>query len=88
MLSCGFLIEALCPKFQGWFRFILHKDLNKSHIISTEDTDGRAEQIAISISDLEGQQSLLRRGFKGSRIAAHPGIIKVLYERARSNWKK
>ena len=88
MLSCGFLIEALRPKFQGWFRFILHKDLKKSHISSPEDTDGRAEQIAISINDLEGQQSLLRRGFKGSRIVAHSGIIKVIYERARSNWKK
>jgi len=84
MLSCGFLIEALCPKFQGWFRFILHKDLMKAHLSPARDADGRAEQIAISISDLEGQQILLESGFKGFKIETQSGIIKVLYERARS----
>ena len=58
MLSCGFLIEALRPKFQGWFRFILHKDLMKAHLSPAKDADGRAEQIAISISDLEGLESV------------------------------
>ena len=86
MLSCGFQIEALLPKFQGWLRFILHKDLNKVYLSS--DADGRVEQIAISISDLEGQQILLERGFKGFKIETKSGIINVLYERAISMGEK
>lgn len=84
MLSCGFRIEALRPKFLGWFRFILHKDLKKFHLSSARDADGRVEQIAISISDLEGQLILLESGFKGFKIEAQSGIIKVLYEKSRS----
>ena len=84
MLSCGFRIEALRPKFLGWFRFILHKDLKKFHLSSARDADGRVEQIAISISDLKGQLILLESGFKGFKIEAQSGIIKVLYEKSRS----
>ena len=84
MLSCGFLIEALRPKFQGWFRFILHKDLKKAHLCPAGDADGRGERVAISISDLEGQRILLERGFKGFKIEDQAGIVNVLYESARS----
>lgn len=49
LLSCGFLIEALRPKFQGWSGLILHQDLMKAHLSPAKDADGRAEQIAISI---------------------------------------
>jgi hypothetical protein len=83
MLSCGFRIEVLRPKFLRWIRFILHKDLKKFHLSSARDADGRAGQIAISISDLEGKQILLESGFKGFKIEAQYGIIKVLYEKSR-----
>ena len=88
MLSCGFRIEALRPKFQGWLRFILHKDLKKAHLSSARDADGRTEKIAISITDLEGQQILLERGFKGFMIETQSETINVLYEKAISMGEK
>lgn len=84
MLSCGLLVEALHPKFKGWWRFILHKDLKKPHPFLAAGSEGGAEQTAISITDLEGQMSLLQKGFKGFKIEVQSDITEVFYERAAS----
>ena len=55
MLSCGLKIEALVPKFQGWWRFILHKDLRKENRYPDARANGGEEQIALAATDLESQ---------------------------------
>ena len=68
ILSCGLVIEGLCPKLQGWWRYILHKNINFI------DMDVCRSEIKIPISDIEGQLDLLKKGFKGVKIAfAHEG---------------
>ncbi len=71
-LSCGFLIEALRPKFQGWSGLILHQDLMKAHLSPAKDADGRAEQIAISIPIWKARNPSERFFFEGlkSRLSS------------------
>jgi hypothetical protein len=52
--------------------------MKKAYLSSARNSDGRAEQIAVSISDPEGQLILLERGFKGFKIVAQSGIISTL----------
>lgn len=88
-LSCGLAIEGLCPKMQGWWRFILHKNNRPANSIDPEvavdlnmSMNGSGihrEESRIRISDIEGQLDLLRRGFKGYKIASHPEGVNVFY---------
>jgi ribosomal protein S18 acetylase RimI-like enzyme len=88
-LSCGLAIEGLCPKMQGWWRFILHKNIRPANSIDQEvavvmnmSMNGSGihrEESRIRISDIEGQLDLLRRGFKGYKIASHPEGVYVFY---------
>lgn len=73
-LECGFLIKALRPKFEGWWRFILHRSFPRERMI-------RHEEIRISGSDIAGQAELLSRGFVGFKMAFVPGGFEVSYER-------
>jgi hypothetical protein len=88
-LSCGLVIEGLCPKMQGWWRFILHKNIRQSNSTDAQGTVDmnasmnlsgiKREEIWVRISDIEGQLELLRRGFKGYKIAYHPDGLNVFY---------
>jgi len=89
-LSCGLVIEELRPKMQGWWRFILHKNIRQAN---SKDTDGavdmnvpmdgsgkqKEEESRIRISDIEGQLDLLRRGFKGYKISSLSDGVNVYY---------
>jgi len=71
ILSCGLVIEGLRPKMQGWWRYILHKNIN---FIEMEGREVCRSEIKIPISDIEGQLDLLKKGFKGVKIAfTHEG---------------
>jgi GNAT superfamily N-acetyltransferase len=87
-LSCGLLIEGLCPKMQGWLRFILHKNIGRENC---PDLDGatdlnesgkQKEESRIRISDIEGQLDLLRRGSKGYKISSLSDGVNVYYAKS------
>jgi len=81
MLSCGFVIEALTPKLQAWWRYILHKDILLPGPIYGEEPESGVWRKAtiIHISDIEGQLGLLKRGFKGFKVELLPEGAEVFY---------
>jgi hypothetical protein len=78
-LSCGLVIAGLRPKMQGWWRYILHKNILLPSLISREESEVRRDEIRMQISDIEGQLDLLNRGFKGLKIAFNPKGAEVSY---------
>lgn len=104
-LSCGLLIEGLCPKKHGWWRFILHKKIERKggpNLQNASDIQKGAnmqEQVNMtnkwkmkescaqrmeswtSVSDIQGQLDLIKRGFKGFKITARPEGVQVFYGR-------
>ncbi len=76
ILSFGLLIEGLCPKICNWWRYILHKNITQSNLI---DMGVRRKEIRINISDIEGQLNLLKKGFKGFKIANLPEGSEVFF---------
>ena len=76
ILSFGMMIEGLRPKMQGWWRYILHKNILRANLI---DMGVRRKEIRINISDIEGQLDLVKRGFKGFKIAYLPEGAEVFY---------
>jgi hypothetical protein len=87
-LSCGLVIEGLRPKMQGWWRFILHKNIRRDNCTDLEgavdmnESGKQKEERRIRISDIEGQLDLLRRGFKGFKIASNPYGVVVFYTKS------
>jgi GNAT superfamily N-acetyltransferase len=91
-LSCGLVIEGLRPKMQGWWRFILHKNIRRAHITNPEvavdmnwsinGSEKQREDSRIRISDLEGQLDLLRRGSKGYKISSLSDGVNVFYAKS------
>jgi hypothetical protein len=87
-LSCGLVIEGLRPKMQGWWRFILHKKIRRANCTDLEgevnlnESGVNREESRIKISDIDGQLDLLRRSFKGHKIASHPDGVNVFYVRS------
>lgn len=73
-LECGFLIKGLRLKFEGWWRFILHRSRPCETIMDHEE-------ISINGSDIAGQVDLLRQGFVGFKMAFVPGGFDVFYRR-------
>lgn len=76
-LSCGLAIEGLCPKKHGWWRFILHKNM-KNEGDKNESCAQKAVS-RISITDIEGQLNLIKRGFKGFSIANKAEGAQIFY---------
>lgn len=73
-LSCGLAIERLCPKMHGWWRFILHKNIQQANQLVNRDNpvaekEKDKEKKRIAISDIAGHLDLLNKGFKGFRIS-------------------
>lgn len=90
-LSYGLMIEGLHPKLNGWCRYILHRNILRSNFINMEEPEDKVKsrdqeesrvcrnEIKIQISDIEGQFDLLKRGFKGFKIAILPDGAEVFY---------
>lgn len=77
-LSCGLMIEGLRRKMQGWWRFILHKNILHPNFADMERPVD-INEIKIQISDIEGQLDLVKRGFKGFKITFLPDGAEVFY---------
>ena len=66
LLSCGFTVRALNPKFGGWWRYILYKRVSQP-----SDRLKKAEsknEIGIDRSNIDGQRELIRKGYEGYRV--------------------
>lgn len=79
ILSCGLVIEGLRPKLHGWWRYILHKNILHPNLINMEKSGVCRNKIKVQISDIEGQLNLLKRGFRGFKIAFIPEGAEVFY---------
>lgn len=66
ILSCGFVVRALLPKFNGWWRYILYRSV--SWPADGEKEASLEEGIKISCSDINGQRGLIQMGFEGYRV--------------------
>ncbi len=78
MLANGFGIRGLKPKFDGWWRFIMYKN-----ILYEMNQDGSREGIRINASDMQGQIELLNQGFVGRKMILLPDGFEVCYQRAK-----
>ena len=78
MLASGFGILGLAPKFDGWWRFIMYKN-----ILHEMNQDGRRDEIRINAADMQGQIELLNMGFVGRKVILLPCGFEVCYQRAR-----
>lgn len=75
VLSNGFVIRGLKPKFEGAWRYIMYKNL--LHSISS------CETVRIKGSDIESQVDLLGRGYLGFNIKLLSEDFEVCYGLAR-----
>jgi GNAT superfamily N-acetyltransferase len=90
--SCGLVIEGLRPKMQGWWRFILHKNIRRANSTNPEmavdmndpmsGSGIHREESRVRISDIEGQLDLLRRGSKGYKISSLSDGVNVFYAKS------
>jgi len=78
IISSGFVIKNLTPKFEGWWRYIMYKK-NSCPIKIDESRAG--EEISIAGRDIKGQVDLLNQGFIGFRMALRPEGFEVFYGR-------
>jgi GNAT superfamily N-acetyltransferase len=87
-LSCGLVIEGLRPKMQGWWRFILHRNIQRENCpdlggaVDMNESGFQREERRIRISDIEGQLDLLRRGSKGYKISSLSDGVNVYYAKS------
>ena len=77
MLASGFGIRGLVPKFEGWWRFIMYKN-----VLHGMNLDEGGEEILINAADIQGQIELLNRGFVGRREIPFPCDFEVCYQKA------
>jgi len=78
VFSCGFVIAGLQPKFEGWWRYIMYKNISFSRNLETRDAK---EVIAIMGLDIQAQVDLLKLGFVGFKMALLPEGFEVFYGR-------
>jgi ribosomal protein S18 acetylase RimI-like enzyme len=79
MLSCGFQIEGLRPKFNSWYRYILHKKFSQTDPSPGIKAEASRQEVCIPISDLDRQADLLKRGFKGLTVKFRGQASEVVY---------
>ena len=77
LLSCGFRVRALVPKFGGWWRYILYKRIKWP--FGTLKKAESEEEIGIDCSDIEGQRELIRKGYEGYRVEHIAGDSEIFY---------
>jgi ribosomal protein S18 acetylase RimI-like enzyme len=71
-LSRGFAIKGLKRKFEGWWRYIMYKN------ILCPITSG-PDEVWIHGSDIEGQINLIDKGFMGCRMKMLQGGFEIAY---------
>ena len=81
IMSCGFVIKGLIPKFEGWWRYIMYKDILCPSGAGAGANSSLEDEIKISCSDIEGQIDLLKRGFEGFRMAPLSRSPEVFYRK-------
>jgi ribosomal protein S18 acetylase RimI-like enzyme len=80
VFACGFVIEGLKPKFEGWWRYIMYKNISPSRNLETRDAK---EVIAVKSLDIQAQVDLLKQGFVGFKMAHLPEGFEVFYGKFR-----
>jgi len=78
VFACGFVIAGLKPKFEGWWRYIMYKNISLSRNLEPRDAK---EVIAIKSLDIQAQVDLLKQGFVGFKMALLPEGFEVFYGR-------
>ena len=76
ILSSGFVIKGLRPKFQGWCRYIMYKNILHNRNL---DRSKVCEEIKIIDSDIKGQADLLKTGFVGFKMDRRPEGFRISY---------
>lgn len=74
ILSNGFVIKGLKPKFKGSWRYIMYKNI--LHPISIQEATAD-----INSSDIEGQINLLTKGFLGFDMKMGSNSFDIIYGR-------
>jgi len=97
ILSCGLVIRGLIPKFGGWWRYIMYKDI----LLPSRISDGanmcintvkgidfnmirgniQGDEVRVRCSDIESQIDLLRKGFVGFGVSPDSKCPEVFYRR-------
>ena len=72
ILMCGFVIMGLKRKFNGWWRYIMYKN-----VLSPVSFD--SDEVKIDSLDIAGQIDLISRGYIGCRMQMHPNGFSVIY---------
>jgi GNAT superfamily N-acetyltransferase len=76
VFACGFAVEGLKPKFEGWWRYIMYKNISPSRTRGTRDAK---DVIAVKSLDIQAQVDLLKQGFVGFKMALLPEGFEVFY---------
>jgi len=79
LLSCGFRVRALNPKFAGWWRYILYKRVNRSS--GSLKKAASEEEIEIDRWNINGQRELIRKGYEGYRVGKTGDNLQVFYQK-------
>jgi ribosomal protein S18 acetylase RimI-like enzyme len=97
ILSCGFVIKSLVPKFGGWWRYIMYKDILRPLRISDDENLGidtvngiafnktrdniHGDEVRVRCSDIKTQIDLLKKGFVGFVVTPGSKYPEVFYRR-------
>lgn len=76
LLQCGFVIKGLKRKFNGWWRYIMYKNVLSPVSLGSDE-------VRIDSSDIEGQIDLIGRGYIGCEIELHPKGFVIVYFKDR-----
>jgi ribosomal protein S18 acetylase RimI-like enzyme len=72
IMSCGFVIRGLKPKFGGYMRYILYKNFDYY-------LQNKSEKFVLMGNDITGQINLLNQGYQGFEMELIPNGFKVSY---------
>ena len=79
LLSCGFRVRALNPKFAGWWRYILYK--NKNWPMTCAGMAATGDETALNCLNIECQRDLIQRGFEGYRVEGNGEKSEIFYRK-------
>ena len=80
LLSCGFRVRALIPKFSGWWRYILYK--NKNWPMNGTAEAPTRDEIAINCLNIECQKQSIQRGYEGYRVEGNGEGSQIFYRKS------
>lgn len=79
LLSCGFRVRALIPKFAGWWRYILYK--NKNWPVTGAPQAPTGDETALNCLNIECQSDLIQRGYEGYRVEGNGEKSEIFYRK-------